>query len=285
MPVPTCVNNCDAGLPVVNFNDCAPTVNFSEIRRAFLGKANIEPFTDWTQAAEWIDRLSQTSLTGNYIRPLTVIGDKPAGTGVIKDISNGRKVTVGKDHTLNLTVDDMTDENYEFMRALECGGQWRLWYETEGGYMHGGNEGILINIDGNHILNRGRDETETIAYVVTWRAKFHPERTKSPIFGSSTGSGGTSFDTAQTFASDTEATSAGITSTAPATDPDLKFEFNAISSPSGTPFTMNIKATSGGPTLLVVSAPSEYLGNAFKFTDISGFAHYGTFASGNVVVS
>lgn len=286
MPVPTCSASCDAALPVVGFSDCAPNVVYSEIRRVFLAKATAAAFTNVSDASEWIDRLSQTNIVGDdYIRPLTVIGDKPAAASVIKDISNGRKSVVGKDHTLNFTIDDMSNENYEFMRALECGGQFKMWYETEGGYMYGGNEGILVNIDANVINNRGREEIETIAGVITWRAKFSPERVVSPIFGSTTGGGPVSFDTVQTFAEEVEATSAGITSTAPAVDPDLKFEFNAIGGASGTPFTMNVKATVGGSTLLVVSAPSEYLGKTFRFTDISGVEHIGTFASGDVVVS
>lgn len=287
MPVPTCSASCDAALPAVSFSDCAPEVVLSELRRMFVAKATAAPFTDWSNAAEWTDRLSQTSISGNdYIRPLTIIGDKPAAASVIKDISNGRRFPVGKDHTINWTVDDMTGANYEFMRALECGGQFRMWYETEGGYLYGGNEGILVNMDANVVNNRGRDEIETITGVATWRAKFSPERVKSPIFGSSTGGGTpTVFDTVQTFATDTEATSAGVTSTVPATDADIKFEFNAISSPSGTPFTMNVKLTVGGPNVVVVSAPSEYLSQPFRFTDVSGVPHNGTFASGDVVVS
>jgi len=85
---------------------------------------------------------------------------------------------------LNYTIDDVSDENYEFMRALECGGQYRIWYETEGGFLYGGNEGILVNATGDDILNRGREEIETIAGTFTWRSKFHPDRTTSPIFDS-----------------------------------------------------------------------------------------------------
>ena len=182
MANPLCPTDCTAALGVVHFSDCAPNINPSEIKRVFIAKGNSDPFDDWTTAAEWTTRLNQTGTTANAIRPLTVIGDKPAPASITKDISNGRKYVVGKDHTLNFTIDDVSDENYEFMRATECGGKYRLWYETKGGYLYGGNEGILASLVMDDVLNRGTDEIETLNGVLTWRKKFSPERTKSPIF-------------------------------------------------------------------------------------------------------
>ena len=83
---------------------------------------------------------------------------------------------------MNFTIDDVSEENYEFMRSTECGGKYRLWYETKGGYMYGGNDGIKVSIVMDDVLNRGVDEIETLNGVVTWRNKFSPERVKSPIF-------------------------------------------------------------------------------------------------------
>ena len=182
MSNPLCPTDCDQALGTVLFDDCAPNINPSEIQRLFVSKGNAAAFNNWTQAQEWTDRIAQSGSTANAIRELTVIGDKPAPSPVTKDISGGRKYTVGKDHTLNFTVDDVSDENYEFMRSTECGGKYRLWYETKGGYLYGGKEGIKVSIVMDDVLNRGADEIETLNGVVTWRNKFSPERVKSPIF-------------------------------------------------------------------------------------------------------
>ena len=182
MSNPLCPNDCDQALGTVLFDECAPNINPSEIQRVFISKSNAQPFTDWKLAAEWTERIAQSGVTANAIRELTVIGDKPAAASVTKDISNGRKYVVGKDHTLNFTIDDVSEENYEFMRSTECGGKYRLWYETKGCYMYVGNEGIKVSIVMDDVLNRGVDEIETLNGVVTWRNKFSPERTKSPIF-------------------------------------------------------------------------------------------------------
>lgn len=185
MPVPTCPQDCSSALPVVDFDKCNPKIHLSEIRRIFIARANAEAFTDWEMATEWTTRVSETDTDDEAaIRALTVIADKPAPTPVVREISNGRNITVAKDHVINYTIDDISEENYEFMRVIECGGQYRIWYETEGGFIYGGNEGILVSATGDDILNRGRDEIETIAGTFTWRNKFHPDRVSSPIFDS-----------------------------------------------------------------------------------------------------
>lgn len=281
MPNPTCASNCDVTLPVVSFDDCNPEVSYSEIRRIFIAKKGAAPFSNWLNATEWLTRMSQTSVTGDdYIRPLTVIADKPAAASVIKEISNGRRIVIGKDHTINFTIDDVSDENYEFMRGLECGGEYRFWYETEGGKIFGGNEGFLARVDANSVLNRGRDEIETINGVMTWRTKFSPERGTSPIFSNGSGGAPTTYDTSLTFASSTSDDEEGVAGEAPATDADLQFEFNAITPQIGTPMTMTIKVAT--VDALVVDFTSDYNGEYFKFTDKDGVEHVGTFTNGTV---
>lgn len=282
MPNPTCPETCDFNLPVVSFDDCNPLIAYSEIRRVFIAKKGAAPFANWLNAAEWLTRLSQTSVVGDdYIRPLTVIGDKPAAADVVKDISNGRKKVIGKDHTLNITIDDVTQSNYEFMRALECGGQFRFWYETSGGFIYGGNEGFVANISLNDILNRGVDEIETIAGPITWRTRFSPERGLSPIFDAGGGSSApTTYDTEiVTASSATPAAEGGITIVAGATDAEQSFEFNTIADPEGLPSDMTI--TVGGVEELVVTFPADYIGQYFRYTDKAGVEHVDTFVNGD----
>lgn len=279
MPTPTCSATCDFTLPVVSFNDCAPTVVYSEIRRVFLAKKAAAPFSNWLAPTEWLTRLSQSSTTGNdYIRPLTVIGDKPAGAPVVKDISNGRRVTIGKDHTLNFTIDDVTQQNYDFMRALECGGEFKMWYETEGGFMYGGNEGITVRVVADDVLARGRDEIEVINGTLTWRAKFSPERGISPIYTGATVP--TTFDTNLDFGAATIDSAAGVTGTVATTDADQQFEFNAISPAIGTPQSMSIEVASVEE--ITVDFTTDYTGQYFRYTDKAGVQHTGQFANGTV---
>lgn len=188
MPNPTCPTDCSAALPAVNFDICNPETHLSEIVRIFVGKANSAPFATPAVATEWATRVKEGTATGNdYLRPLTVIGDKPAPTSVIKDISNGRKQTIRKDHVINFTIDEVNETNHEFLRSVECGGQFRIWYETADGLMFGGTDGILGSMDLNMVLARGQEENMVFNGTFSWKSKFTEERFVSPIFGQTLG--------------------------------------------------------------------------------------------------
>ena len=182
MPTVSCPNSCETALPEVKFSKCSPNIVLSEIVRIFIGKQSTQPFNNWKDASEWTQRLSETANTANAIRPLTVIADKPAGSPVVKEISNGRKYNLRKDFTVNIEIDDVSPENYEFMRVTQCGGEYKLWFETAGGRIYGGNEGIDASLVLDNVLGRGKDEIEKITGTASWSDKFSPEMALSPIF-------------------------------------------------------------------------------------------------------
>ena len=182
MPTVSCQNSCETALPEVKFSKCSPNIVLSEIVRIFVGKQTTQPFNNWKDASEWTQRLSETANTANAIRPLTVIADKPAGSPVVKEISNGRKYNLRKDFTVNIEIDDVSPENYEFMRVTQCGGEYKLWFETAGGRIYGGNEGIDASLVLDNVLGRGKDEIEKITGTASWSDKFSPEMALSPIF-------------------------------------------------------------------------------------------------------
>lgn len=182
MPTVSCPNSCETALPEVKFSKCSPNIVLSEIVRIFVGKQTTQPFNNWKDASEWTQRLSETANTANAIRPLTVIADKPAGSPVVKEISNGRKYNLRKDFTVNIEIDDVSPENYEFMRVTQCGGEYKLWFETAGGRIYGGNEGIDASLVLDNVLGRGKDEIEKITGTASWSDKFSPKMALSPIF-------------------------------------------------------------------------------------------------------
>jgi hypothetical protein len=182
MPNPTCPANCATALPAASFSKCAPEVNLAEISYVYLAKGIAEAFTDWTEPDEWATRVSNSSTTGDdYIRVLTVIGDKPEPTVAEREISAGRKVNVLKTHVVNYTIDESNAINHELLRSLECGGSYKVWYETKGGLLFGGNEGIDASVFLNMVLNRGTDEIINLNGRIEWKNKFTEERTVSPI--------------------------------------------------------------------------------------------------------
>lgn len=187
---PSCPEDCDDFvMPAVNFADCsdAVTEEESEISELFLdvpsddGAGNITAANgpgDWTSAGAWTSALAQS---GSGVRHLIGIGDKGAGDQTSRTISRGRTKYGAKTFTLNFTIDDVTSENYELVRGLECGIDVIFWYQTKGGYLYGGSEGIKGTAQADWILDRG-DGTYAVGQItITWKAECNPQRIVSPI--------------------------------------------------------------------------------------------------------
>lgn len=170
---------CTDPIPAVSFTDC-PDVLRSEIVRVFIGKPGYA-FNDWTDAAEWAARLSDTWQDPTAIRELKVIGDKPAPDTTKITISDRRQVVVNKAHTLNFEIDEVNDTNYELVNALECNGSVNMWYMTIDNKMYGGNDGIQAQLELNDVLDRGNEAIDKLIGVATWNNKFSPARIDSPV--------------------------------------------------------------------------------------------------------
>lgn len=179
--MPTC--GSEELLPV-DFDFCEPEVRGSEIRRIFIAKMAAAPFTDWEDMAEWQARISADSEDVGAIRELWVIADKPLPVSTIKEISMQRKVIVLKDHTLNITVDETSAINHNFITSID-GKFYRIWYETAGALMFGGNEGIGAQLFADMILVRGSGNVMIYNVVATWRKLTTEARIDSPIFSES----------------------------------------------------------------------------------------------------
>lgn len=181
--VPICPTGCASILPIVNFDDCAPKISFGEIHTIFLASGEAEAFSDWTDLAEWTARIDNTDIADeDKIRQLTVIADLPAATADEIIISKGRKIYSPATHLLNVDIDDLTDENYEFARTTSCNTSFRMWFANDS-FMYGGNDGILVNVNFRPVIERGIKSINKLMGTITWENQFSPERADS-VFAS-----------------------------------------------------------------------------------------------------
>jgi len=184
---PTCDTCDELELPVFVFSDCAPVQNESEVNFVYVtiedpenpGEALGGP-ADWTLAEDWATAIDNSA--ADKVRKLTVIGDLPEPEQEIRIVSNRRRIPGKKVFTLNATVDDVSDENYNAMRALECYPIVRIWYGNIGGKLYGGQEGIRASIvKANAPLDRGQNTYERIEYGFLFESTCHPPRIENPI--------------------------------------------------------------------------------------------------------
>jgi len=176
--VPTCPTGCGSYLPEVSFDLCNPNVSFGEIENIFIAKADFPGFTDWTDLSEWEAALALATTEDGAIRQLNVVADLPAATADELIISLGRKIYSPATHVINVDIDDLSDDNYEFARTTSCNLQFRVWFMTPS-YMYGGNDGILAMVNLRPVIERGVKSLNKLSGTVTWEAQFSPERAVS----------------------------------------------------------------------------------------------------------
>jgi hypothetical protein len=180
--------DCDSFvMPVTTVAACVrdTTTEFSRIKRIFLIEpsaanglaAAIQP-ADTMTASDWDAVLANTGAT--KIRTLKGVGDLPKPTPVKIEV-NGEEKTVGLDFVLNFTHNDISEDNYELVRLLQNATLF-LWFETEGGYLYGGVEGIKCEVaEASHILANGKDTLAADEFIYKWRHTNYPSRILSPI--------------------------------------------------------------------------------------------------------
>lgn len=185
MKNPVCPTGCETPTPAVSFSACAPEVNAAEISKLWITSGN--GLADVSDASEWLARLSQDGTDEGAIRELTVIGDKPRPSVTKIDISGGRKAVTSRNHVINADIDETNDINHEFVRKLQCGGEFRLWYTTsEEKNIYGGNDGIEVSIDADMVIERSRGGKVVFGLIIEWINKFLEERHTSPFYVSPT---------------------------------------------------------------------------------------------------
>jgi hypothetical protein len=175
---PICPTDCSSSVPDVEFNECAPEINAGEITKLYVGAADADCFDEVTDLAEWTTRLDPA--TGD-LKELTVYGEMPEAEANEQKISGDRFIVSQKNHSLVLDVDETNDTNYEFHRKLECNLYFKIWWETAGGKLYGGNCGVNVTLRSNFMTPKERTEIEKIMLTAKWSKKFSPERTDSPL--------------------------------------------------------------------------------------------------------
>ena len=184
-----CPTDCeDNELPDVKFNDCVEAFEeeLSQICDLLIsvedpenpGEALYKP-TDINDPDAWIAVIAQT---GAGVRRLTGIGSLPKGEANIRDISKLRRKVGKKNYTLTFTIDEMTDENYEFLRKMGCGRKIVMWFVTLGGKLYGGDDGFSATIEeSDPIFDADQNAYVNGELVLTWKSKCAPPRTDWPL--------------------------------------------------------------------------------------------------------
>ncbi len=180
-----CTGVCDSELPEVNFSFCDPDFRLSELIAMAVGKSDAADFADFGSAVEWAGRISQAD-PGDKIRLLTIRGNKPATTKTTVTLTRKRTRTTNRRHIVNIVIDEVNDENYDFVRTTQCNGglQVKAWFINDGGNdLIGGNPGISGALFLEPIYDEGDNAIVRFAGTFEWDGEQDPPRTANPIAG------------------------------------------------------------------------------------------------------
>jgi len=182
MADPTCAIGCaDEDLILPNFeqDDCTVAAVFGQISELFLAIPGHPLVTG--DLAELTTRFAAADAT-QIVRVL-VRGDRPRSTAAAPLLrSNGRRIAVPGEKSLNITIDDVTPANHEAVRQIQCGGNFLMWYKTyEGKFYFGGLGGIKAFIDIDMVIPGETTDSMTYQGTATWTAKFMEEMLLYPL--------------------------------------------------------------------------------------------------------
>lgn len=177
-----CPTNCGTSLPPVQFDPCTFDWRTAGIDQIALTQPDATPFTLITDPTEWASRLDQTLLTAGKIRLLDGVGTLNQPTDVT--ITKGNKTRVTKrNRSLTFVINEMNDTNYDFIRAIECGGQkFQMWYfsnQNKDGF--GGVSGIPVTANATFSSDNGEGSVLEATITFSWSALQSPPRFTSPI--------------------------------------------------------------------------------------------------------
>lgn len=157
-----CLDGGSAAHPIANYTSGAP-----------LGA---DEAVNTTAITAWYD--ANVASTGtDKVRYFEVIGSSSSAAPTVIRGPKNKKFTGEKTITYNLRFFPLCHATREFLRALECGGQIAIWYETLGDGFYGGQNGItvsIVDVQLNH--NEGEESYQEGVLILEFKTKVSPNR-------------------------------------------------------------------------------------------------------------
>lgn len=190
----TCPEDCDAELllPALDAEQNCTGFNTFESQITDIwfkpNAASVNPFTGWgtgiisaTDPTVTAAAIDNTVADNTAIKWLVVEGGVPASDKTIQELPKFKDRVSRRTYTATLTVKNLTDAQYNYGVALQCGDtNFTFWYATLN-HVYGLEGGIVPrSIDVDFPKGEGRDDIETMVITLVWDANTDPERRANP---------------------------------------------------------------------------------------------------------
>lgn len=185
----TCPADCDSTLTLgaidVNQDCTSYQQKYSQICDLIIMPDGATEPLDWTGAptvTAVTGEVDNADTVGGKSKHLVGEGGIAAPEKVVDEYPKRKTKTSFRTYTLTFVVKNLGDDQYDFLRQLQCGDtQFVIWYANVGGHIFGGANGVDIDsIDVDFVYSEGRDDKEQATIIITWEADGDPERGNAP---------------------------------------------------------------------------------------------------------
>lgn len=186
----TCPADCDTALQLgatdANQDCTSYKQRYSQIYSVIIKPTAAAAPLNWASApavTEVSGEIDNTNTDGTKSKRLVGEGEIPTPEKVEDEYPGRKTKTSFRTYTLNHTIKNLSDEQYDLLRQIQCGYTgFEIWYDTVGGHIFGGANGIDISfIDVDFPKGGGRDDKALAILTIKWEADGDADRGNSPF--------------------------------------------------------------------------------------------------------
>lgn len=152
---------------------------FSQICGVILMPNTASAVPDWTDVDSWATVIDNSLANNSKGKYLVGEGEIEEPDGDTAEYPKRQLRILNRVYTLDLTIKNLSDAQYEFLRAMQNGWTgFKFWIETVGGRLLGGSSGIapvLVNV--SFLYSGGRNDREEAVLTLQYESDGDPPRT------------------------------------------------------------------------------------------------------------
>lgn len=185
-----CPADCstDFEFPILDTDqNCAGVPNLSQLTDLWISPNDsaLSPFANWVTSGYTIlanPTAIDNSVTDNSkVKWLTGVGGIDAAEKTVIRVQKFQDVTLKRRYTLTWTIYNLSNAQYEFLRALQCNPtNYAFWYGNST-HVFGKSTGIIpVLTDVDFPLGAGDGDVELATLTIAFESRVDPERKSNP---------------------------------------------------------------------------------------------------------
>lgn len=167
--------------------NCAGVPNLSQLTDLWISPndSELSPFANWVDGGFTIlanPTAIDNSVTDNSkVKWLTGVGELPAADKTVVTVQKFQKVTLKRSYVISFTIYNLSNAQYEFLRALQCNPtNYTFWYGNSA-HVYGKSTGIIpVQTDVDFPLGGGEGDVELATLTISFESRVDPERKSNP---------------------------------------------------------------------------------------------------------